>query len=161
MKRLVKSLLAATVLTVMVFAMGIMVSAAEQTPGKVTGVKQTNATNYSVSFSWDAQLMDCQYDIQISEDGQNWYDVDEKYYTSGTTKYVNRLSAGKTYYVRVSAVTKEDEEYGPWSEMVPVVTKPLDIKDLYQTNATTNSITLGWSKVEGATAYQIYEFVNG
>lgn len=161
MKRLMKSLLTATVLTVMVLAMGVMVSAADQTPGKVTGVKQTNATNYSVNFSWDAQLMDCQYDTQISEDGQNWYYVDEEYYTSGTTEYVNKLSAGKTYYVRVSAVTKTDEEYGPWSDTVAVVTKPLDLKDLYQTNATTDSITLGWSKVEGATAYQVYEYVNG
>lgn len=73
MKRLMKSLLTATVLTVMVLAMGVMVSAADQTPGKVTGVKQTNANNYSVNFSWDAQLMDCFYDTQISDDGQTRY----------------------------------------------------------------------------------------
>ena len=161
MKRLMKSLLAATVLTVMVLAMGVMVSAADQIPEKVTGVKQTNATNYSVNFSWDAQLMDCFYDTQISDDGQNWFSIDAKYYTSGTTEYVNNLSAGKTYYVRVSAVNKTDKAHGPWSETVAVVTKPLDLKDLYQTNATTDSITLGWPKVEGATAYQIYEFFNG
>lgn len=163
MKRLIKSLLAATVLTVMVLAMGVMVSAADQTPEKVTGVKQTNATNYSVNFSWDAQLMDCQYDTQISEDGQNWYYVDEEYYTSGTTEYVNKLSAGKTYYVRVRGAikTSTNDVLGPWSDTVAVVTKPLDLKDLYQTNATTDSITLGWSKVEGATAYQVYEYVNG
>lgn len=163
MKRLIKSLLTATVLTVMVLAMGVMVSAADQTPGKVTGVKQTNATNYSVNFSWDAQLMDCQYDTQISEDGQNWYYVDEEYYTSGTTEYVNKLSAGKTYYVRVRGAikTSTNDVLGPWSDTVAVVTKPLDLKDLYQTNATTDSITLGWSKVEGATAYQVYEYVNG
>lgn len=163
MKRLIKSLLTATVLTVMVLAMGVMVSAADQTPGKVTGVKQTNATNYSVNFSWDAQLMDCQYDTQISEDGQNWYYVDEEYYTSGTTEYVNKLSAGKTYYVRVRGAikTSTNDVLGPWSDTVAVVTKPLNLKDLYQTNATTDSITLGWSKVEGATAYQVYEYVNG
>ena len=163
MKRLMKSLLTATVLTAMVLAMGVMVSAADQTPEKVTGVKQTNATNYSVNFSWDAQLMDCFYDTQISDDGQNWFSVDAKYYTSGTTEYVNNLSAGKTYYVRVRGAikTSTNDVLGPWSDTVAVVTKPLDLKDLYQTNATTDSITLGWSKVEGATAYQVYEYVNG
>ncbi len=153
MKKMMKTLLSAGILAVMVFAMGVMVSAASQVPGKVTGVKQTNASNYSVNFSWDAQLMDCQYDTQISEDGKNWYNVDDQFYTAGTTEYVNNLSAGKTYYVRVSAVNKIDETHGPWSDIIAVVTQPLDLKDLYQTNATKNSITLGWSKVEGATAY--------
>lgn len=161
MKKMMKTLLSAGILAVMVFAMGVMVSAASQVPGKVTGVKQTNASNYSVNFSWDAQLMDCQYDTQISEDGKNWYNVDDQFYTAGTTEYVNNLSAGKTYYVRVSAVNKIDETHGPWSDTIAVVTQPLDLKDLYQTNATKNSITLGWSKVEGATAYQIYQYING
>ena len=161
MKKMMKTLLSAGILAVMVLAMGVMVSAASQVPGKVTGVKQTNAGNYSVSFSWDAQLMDCQYDTQISEDGKNWYNVDDQFYTAGTTEYVNNLSAGKTYYVRVSAVNKTDETHGPWSDTVAVVTQPLDLKDLYQTNATKNSMTLGWSKVEGATAYQIYQYING
>lgn len=161
MKKIMKTLLSAGILAVMVFAMGVMVSAADQIPGKVTGVKQTNASKYSVSFSWDAQLMDCQYDTQISEDGKKWFNVDDKFYTAGTTEYVNNLSAGKTYYVRVSAVNKTDETHGPWSDTVAVVTEPLDLKDLYQTNATKSSITLGWSKVDGATAYQIYQYING
>lgn len=161
MKRIMKSLLTATVLTVMVLAMGVMVSAATtQTPGKVTGLKQTDAYTSSVDIEWDAQLVDCTYVVEISEDGKNWVSQSDTYSTS---KYLYNLSTGKTYYVRVRANSgsSSSPKYGPYSDTLAVVTEPAEIKSVYQTSATTSSITIGWSKAEGATSYQIYQYVNG
>lgn len=116
MKKIMKTLLTAGVLSVMVFAMGIMVSAAE-TPGKVTGVKQTDAYSNSVDISWDAQLMDCYYETEISQDKKTWNIVSE--YCSSPTDYIYNLSRGKTYYVRVRALTTgSNPVYGPYSDPV-------------------------------------------
>lgn len=161
MKRMMKSLLSTVVLTMMVFAMGVLVSAATtQTPGKVTGVKQTDAYTSSVDIEWDAQLVDCTYVVEISEDGNNWVSQKETYSTS---KYLYNLSAGKTYYVRVRANSgsSSSPKYGPYSDTLAVVTAPAEVKSVYQTSATANSITVSWTKAEGATAYQIYQYVNG
>lgn len=159
MKKMMKSLLTATILTVMVLAMGVMVSAA-QTPGKVTGLKQTDSYKTSVDIQWDAQLMDCMYDVEMSEDGQNWVNLGSTYSSSD---YIYNLTAGKTYYVRIRANsgTSTKPVYGPYSDTLAVVTAPLEVKDIYQSGASTDSITLSWTKAEGATSYQIYEYING
>lgn len=162
MKKLMKSLFTAAALTVMVLAMGVMVSAATtETPGKVTGLKQTDAYTSSVDIEWNAQLVDCTYAVEISEDGKNWVIEDKSTYSA--KDYIYNLSAGKTYYIRVRANSGSSSKpnYGPYSDTLAVVTQPVEVKDVYQTSATTNSITVGWSKAEGATAYRVYWYVNG
>lgn len=159
MKKIMKTLLTAGVLSVMVFAMGIMVSAAE-TPGKVTGVKQTDAYSNSVDISWDAQLMDCYYETEISQDKKTWNLVSE--YRSSPTDYIYNLSRGKTYYVRVRALTTgSNPVYGPYSDPVAVVTQPSDVANVHQTGATSSSVTIGWNRAEGATSYRVYQYNNG
>lgn len=155
MKKIMKSLFLATALTVMVLAMGVMVSAA-QTPGKVTGLKQTGASGSSVSVEWDSQLVDCKYDVEISLDGKSWNICDSRYSSSVS---IYNLNGGKTYYVRVRA--NNESGYGAYSDTLAVVTDPSEMTSIYQSKATTSSITISWKKVEGATSYQIYQYING
>lgn len=127
---------------------------------KPTGLKQVSDSTNSVKIQWDADLNASKYAVQFSTDGRTWGDTaDISYYCYNTT---TKLSAGKTYYVRVAACdtyynsNTGETEYDPgqWSEPIDVVTSPVDVGDTVKfTSATTSSVTVKWSKAAGATGY--------
>lgn len=149
-----------TAMFTMLFSVAVMAA-----PGKVTGVKQTGASGNSITVEWNSQLGADYYIVQISEDQANWYLQDE-YGTSSPKDTLYNLSSGKTYYVRVIAYTgsyldSSDRNYGAYSDVITVATAPPAVQKVYQTSATTSSVTIGWDGVSGATSYQIYEYTNG
>ncbi|MDD6195021.1 MAG: fibronectin type III domain-containing protein [Lachnospiraceae bacterium] len=68
------------------------------------------------------------------------------------------LSAGRTYYYMVRAYRKGAGclAYGAGSSTLTTSTRPAQVVGLKQTKASTGSATIQWSKVSGATGYQIY-----
>lgn len=133
------------------------------TPSKVTGLKQTSASGTSIKVEWDALLdSGVYYEVSMSTDGINYTVVEDR--QSSNYYYENYLNAGKSYYVRVRALYynySTGSTYGAYSDVLEVVTAPIEIENVVQTNATTNSLTISWDKVDGATSYIVYRKQNG
>ncbi|RKI42745.1 hypothetical protein D7V86_18845 [bacterium D16-51] len=147
-----------------VFALAVTLAAKSNTAAaaQITGVKQTDASTGSVKISWDAALASERYVVEVSDDMKNWYPKED---TSSTETRLAGLTAGKTYYVRVTG-------YKDWSIVldkgilvneasipVDVVTVP-EVKNISvaQSEAFTNSFSVKFSGAEdsGANFYQVY-----
>ena len=155
MKRVIKVLSSVAVLAVMMFAMQIMVMAA--TPAKVTGVKQITAATNKIEVEWEAVFGEnIYYEVSMSTDGSTFSVVEDR--QSSNKYYTYNLAAGKTYYIRVRAMEysySSGATYGEYSDVLAVATAPEAVTNLRQTNATTSSITISWTKSDGATSYEV------
>lgn len=114
-------------------------------------------------------LTDTSYNGKLEKDIENVYEYYEVYNSegelidSGMCSFDNVCMENITpgvYYVRVrSGKTIEgttDEVYSKWSDKFYFITDP-EIDDSYvKYNLKKNSATLKWSKVPGATKYEIY-----
>ena len=107
-----------------------------------TNLRQTRATDNSVEFTWDTVIGAYDYYTSIS-DGMAWseperaWDIKESYY---------KLSAGRTYYVKVYAIDKNGNK-GPESAAFEVVTAP-DASQVQTrvTAVTENAISFSWTR---------------
>lgn len=139
---------------------GMQVQAAA--PGQVTGLRQTGASDSSVSVSWNAVIgNDIWYTVELS-DTPNFSSVKDETALSPEGS-IHGLSAGKKYYVRVKAYYWGSSEKGAPSQTLEVVTAPdRSIKrNLRQTGAGLTSITLAWDKKGDANAYRIEYYKAG
>ena len=123
-----------------------------------SNLKQTDAIRNAVEFSWDAVVDADAYFYEWSADGTSW---SKTQYTFEPKIVIENLSAGKSYYVRVSSVKLdqtggENDEISDWTEPFEVVTSP-DAAELKvtPTSILSNSISLSWQNVSGATSYVI------
>lgn len=120
------------------------VSATTASAVKITWSKVSNAKNYQVF----------QY-------------VDGKWVRKGTTKNTSaifsKLASGTKYYFKVRAVTTVGGKnlYGDATASLAAVTLPGKVTNVKLVKRSTNSIAFSWSKVKGATSYQIFRLNNG
>lgn len=151
-------LCALAVVCVLFLGVGVKAQAA---PAQVQGVEQSNGGLSYVEISWDTLVTDgIKYKIELSAD---------RTFSSAKTTETNAssisffgLSAGKKYYVRVTAYEKESAAYGTPSKVIEVVTMPGGGKyNLRQTAAGTTSITLKWDKKPGSNAYRLEYYKAG
>ena len=112
-----------------------------------SGLKQTRGSSSSISFTWNSTYA-TKYDIAWSTNKSSWnYD-----YSYGVDGYLGGLNAGRTYYVKV-----REQNSSQWSSTVAMVTSPdyTGSRQIYQTNATTSSVSITWQKTSGANRYLI------
>lgn len=144
-----------TIFFMVVFAIFCMVvpSKSVQAAGTITGLKQTNAATSYVEIKWDAVLgNDISYGVEYSKSKDSGYAFIGN--TQTPTKFIGNLSEGSTYYIRVRAYNSNGActDYA----ILQVVTKPSEkVENLKQTAASETSISLSWSKVSNANAYQV------
>ena len=157
-----KSLRTMIMVFAVMFSALLVTGVSANAAGQSLTVQQTGAGEQSVTLSWSAALGEgIRYFIQFSNDGQNWVDQD---WTTGTEETITRLSAGSTYYVQIiarKAGTNYDykEEVGRSNVLqVSTLVKVPAVEELAQTNATTDSISMSWKAVSGATGYDVYRF---
>lgn len=164
MKKKSKILFSFCALVIAMLSMSIVAFADEpsQKPGKVTGVKQTDANSSSIDLDWDALLVDCYYQVDLSTDGVTWVTKTDQAYSA--TTWISGLNESTQYKVRVTAFTTYYDDnynkikvYGDSSDVITVTTKPNNPTNLKQTAATKDSITLEWDAVPGATGYYVYD----
>lgn len=128
-------------------------------PSKVTKVTVSSVTTTGHKLSWTAPK------------GANYYYIYR--YNSSKGKYVkvastsaksysfSGLSAGTTYsYIIYSAVLKDGKELScsDKSSVFKFATLPSKVTGLKSTSVATNKVTLSWTKVSGATSYQVYYY---
>lgn len=175
MKNKGMSLITKTLLS-MVFALLVAAvlpsSKVEAAPsGTVTGLRQTYASSSAIEFEFTSTSLenDIYYSIQISTSANGNYE--NRGTTQSTSVYLYNLpNAGSSYYVKVVpfySVWHEDTlsyepEYGTPSAALEVVTAPNAAPSkLSHDTSTTTSITMSWSKVNGANAYQVVYYKSG
>ncbi|MCR5835839.1 MAG: fibronectin type III domain-containing protein [Lachnospiraceae bacterium] len=160
-------ILMATMIAVLMFG-SVAFAGTYQEPGKVEELKQTKASDYSVSFEWKT-CASTGYEISYSIDGgNNWVVKDSA--TTDYNGYINGLSAGVRVLVRVRAFNndyvtmyKDTRVYGPYSDPVEMVTETADMGTISEIDATTSSVTLSWASVTNAMQYRIasYNYTSG
>lgn len=126
-----------------------------QAAGKLTGIKQVDASTYSVKVSVDADLGTEYYTLELrNASDNNWVVLDKS--SSADNLYSSSLSAGKSYYARVRGYADYDctQPTTEYSDELEVVTVP-DTTNMkaVQSGATTNGFSVKYSGVSGANTY--------
>lgn len=151
MKKTFKGALAFMFCIVTIFATMVVASAISAPKAKVSAV-----TYNTVSLSWSKISGADFYEVERSTDGKKWTSLSKK--VTGTSyKDSKSLTVGKTYKYRVRAVDDRliiKDEVSAWST---VSAKPLPgkVTGLKVSSRTHNSVKLTWTKVAGASGYEI------
>ncbi len=146
MKKTISFVLA--LLTVLGVFSALSVSSAG--PAKVGNVRQTYSARKSVKIKWDAvEGSGVTYELKLSDSKTT------KTYNNIKTNSlrVSGLSEASSYYAEVRAVN--GDTHGKWSDKIKAATCCGDTT-AKQTKAHKNAVTLSWSKVNGASGYNIY-----
>ena len=115
-------------------------------------VTATNvASTGKIKLSWTKIEGAAKYQIVRSLDKTNWEHLD---YTTGTSVTNTKTEAGKTYYYKVRAIHSNSAATSAYSA---VVSRTCDLAQptLTVTLNSSGKPKLTWTKVEGATKYQI------
>lgn len=132
-------------------------------PGKVTNISKTEATDTTVSLSWKASSGASSYQVSYATSSGGSYKTFGT--VTKTSCKVTGLKANTNYYFKVTAANETGNAQTSAafaaatteavSEANPVVAKPAKVTGLTKVSATTTSIKLKWTKVSGATKYQV------
>ena len=162
MKRTTKKLSQLLVLALLTVMMCIGASAA----GSVTGLKQTEWRDTSVSIQWDLYPGANRYAIYIGTTPDNC-ECDGRY-SSETSDYITGLNPGSSYYVKIKAYkgwgseAKEAEALG-WSEPFQVSTlpaEPAEPANFKWLDSTATTVTLGWDPIANVSGYEVYRYIS-
>lgn len=153
MKNYVKAIVTFVFLIAAVTFVPAISDAAIASLGAPGGLKQIDASESSVKFSWDVVIGAKDYAVSFS-DGVTWSQPERVW--TGTDETIYSLSAGKTYYVRVYALD-DDNNLGAPSADLEVVTAPRseEMGTATVTDKTASSISLSWMPASGATSYVV------
>lgn len=153
MKNYVKAIVTFVFLIAAVTFVPAISDAAIASLGAPGGLKQIDASESSVKFSWDVVIGAKDYAVSYS-DGVTWSQPERVW--TGTDETIYNLSAGKTYYVRVYALD-DDNNLGAPSADLEVVTAPRseEMGSVTVTDKTASSISLSWTAASGATSYVV------
>ena len=127
-------------------------------PGAVVAVSATNQTASSVTLSWDAVPGANRYVIE-QRDSQTEKQFQELALTKKTTYQVKFDCAHGVVYFRVRPVATNGTVTisGTVSPAVKLAFKPKKVAAVTLKSATYDSLTLFWTKADGASSYLIYE----
>jgi fibronectin type 3 domain-containing protein len=119
-----------------------------------TGLQVTAFTSNSISLSWNSVSGASHYYVYRSDSASGPYSSS---YSSSTSYNDSGLAAGTTYYYKVSAISSSSGSESPQSAYVSGTTISWPAPTGLQVTAfTSNSISLSWNSVSGASNYRVY-----
>ena len=124
----------------------------------VKGLKLTDATDKSISLSWDAMADATGYVAEISTDGRNYSPVSISPVTADGTvsATVSNLVANTGYDIHVSAVFRDGTGL---PAKLSVRTAPAKVEGLRATGIS-GGVSLSWNVSPGADGYEVAKSVN-
>jgi GH25 family lysozyme M1 (1,4-beta-N-acetylmuramidase)/fibronectin type 3 domain-containing protein len=128
----------------------------KDTSAQTTDLAMTANTATSASLSWSAAGDAMGYRVYRYDTAQKKY-----VYLASTTKksYTDSTLASGTEYqykVRGYWTIGGTKYFGAYSSVLTAATKPAQTKNVAAETGSSTSVNLAWSKVTGATGYQIY-----
>ena len=154
MKKPVKNLMAVLLCLTMLLSTGVFAFAL----GTVSKPK-TAATYNSITLSWPAVSGADGYEVYVAS-GSSW----KKLAATASRTYTHKnLKFNMTYKYRVRAYDKGvfRTTYGAFSSTASAKTALSAVKNFKVSAATETGFKLSWSKVAGATGYQIFRYSGG
>ncbi len=124
-------------------------------PAKVTGLKASSTGYNSVKLTWSKVSGASGYVVQQYK-SKKWVDLKT---TSSNSLTVTGLTTDTSYSFRVRAyrtVSKKKHYSASYSSTVKCTPKLPATSSIKVSKETTTAVTLSWSKVTGATGYQVY-----
>ncbi|KAG9581142.1 hypothetical protein KCV01_g15478, partial [Aureobasidium melanogenum] len=126
-------------------------------PPAPAGINVPGSSSGSVAISWPATATATSYQVEHSYDG-NWTQV----YSGTATSATIAETVSSNWYYRVRACNASGCGGYATSSYVPVVVPPTGTPTLYGAGTNnTGAYTLSWTGVDGSTAYNLVESVNG
>lgn len=127
-------------------------------PGAVTNLKAT-PTASTVALSWSKVTGATHYKVEYSTGSNKWKTIDT---VTSTKRTVSGLSSYTSYSFRVTAMRKlANGSYLAGSPTTVKVKTTLGTPSKLSATYTSSTATLTWSKVTGATAYQVLRYTGG
>ena len=117
-------------------------------------LKQTARTKDSITLSWNAIPVASGYKIERKDSASGAWKTVVTLAKNATTYRQIKLTAGKVYYYRVTAVADKKYSGKITASTAPACTTTPNYK-LKQSAKTKTSITLSWSKVPDAAGYYV------
>lgn len=154
MKKLTKSF--SLLILCLILTISVATPASAASLGRAQNLKASATTYNAVVLTWSKVTNAKYYQLQKSTDGNKWSTVSSSITTNLYT--VSNLTTGTTYYFRVRGY--KGNSYGSYSTSITVKPAVAKVTGLKATTASMTSAKLSWSKVNGATGYQIQKYVN-
>lgn len=152
MKKTFKGFLALAFCVATIFATMVFASAVSAPKAKVKTV-----TYNTVTISW-AEIKDADggYEIQRSTNSKKGWKTIATAKKGATSYKDSKLTTGTTYYYRVRSIDKTlfGKKYSDYSSTVKAKPVPAKVTGL-KSSVTHNSVKLTWSKVSGASGYEV------
>ena len=125
-------------------------------PARPGSFKAVSASYSSIKLSWGKVNGATGYQVYRATNKNGAYKPVKE--TTGTSYTNTSLTAGKTYYYKVRAYHLEGKAkvYGSFTAIItgkPIPATPGSVK---AKRASSTSIRVSWSKISGATGYQVY-----
>ncbi len=127
------------------------------TPKQVTGLKVSGEKTTSLKLTWSKVTGAKYYKVEQSTDGKTWKAVKT---TSSTSLTVSKLTAGKKYQFRVTALDSTKKIAGKASSVLKTGTLT-SAPSLTLKSTKSKTATASWKKVTGASKYVVYKSTNG
>ena len=126
-------------------------------PAAVKSLKVSAVTANSVSLKWAKVSGATGYEVQMTT-GSTWQSAAV---SSKTSAKIKNLRLGTTYRFRVRAYQSSSRgiQYGAMSSVVSATAAPT-VKTLKASAKTSNSLTLKWTNVSGASGYRLQRYVD-
>ncbi|MBQ8503856.1 MAG: fibronectin type III domain-containing protein [Clostridia bacterium] len=121
----------------------------------ISGLKATT-TSKTIKLTWKKATNVSGYQIQQYKGGK-WVTIATIKKAATTSYTIKKLAANTKYQLRIRAYN--GKVYGDWAKLT-VNTNLVQTKNVKVSKATTNSVTLKWNKVKGATGYEVYQYKN-
>ena len=126
-------------------------------PKQVTGLKASSVKKTSIKLSWSKVTGAKYYKVEQSTDGKKWKTL----CTTGKTSYtVSKLTAGKKYQYRVTALNSTKKIAGKASSVLKTGTLT-SAPSITLKSTKSKTATVSWKKVTGASKYTVYKSTDG
>ena len=121
-------------------------------------LRQEKGTDDSATFTWDAVANATGYRVYLYDTALKCFQPQQT--TVKPTCTLKNLSAGKTYLIKIKAFSEANGKTywtDPSSALTVYTTLPAP-SGFKQSGSTSDSVSLSWKAVEGASYYQVYRF---
>jgi len=123
----------------------------------VKNVSLVEVDDDEIEIKWGSVSGASGYEVYMKHSNGSWV---YKVSVSKNRAEIEHLISGSVYSFKVRAYkrTLSGKTYGSFSSAFKTATEPDEVNNLTSTSLSSGKTTLKWSKVTGATAYQIYKY---